>query len=117
MDYGSSGAGGDHGGSFGPVFPPAEPGIRSRVGNATKTMNTEKLCALLLLASAVASGQVPPAQGGGPRLRLPSPKLNFQNSPKFHDLIRAGNLYLSLSDALALALENNLDIELSRFSL
>jgi outer membrane protein TolC len=32
-------------------------------------------------------------------------------------LIRSGNLYLSLSDALALAIENNLDIELQRFSL
>jgi outer membrane protein TolC len=33
-----------------------------------------------------------------------------------HDLIRAGNLYLSQSDALALAIENNLDVELDRFS-
>jgi outer membrane protein TolC len=33
-----------------------------------------------------------------------------------HDLIRAGNLYLSQADALALAIENNLDVELDRFS-
>ena len=32
------------------------------------------------------------------------------------DLIRAGNLYLSQADALALAIENNLDVELDRFS-
>lgn len=42
---------------------------------------------------------------------------NLENSPRIHELIRAGNLYLSLSDALALAIENNLDIELQRFSL
>jgi outer membrane protein len=43
----------------------------------------------------------------------PSP-VNFDNSPRVHELIRAGNLYLSVSDALALAIENNLDVELSR---
>ena len=44
-------------------------------------------------------------------------QLNFRNSSRFHDLIRAGNLYLSLPDALALGIENNLDIELSRYNL
>jgi len=44
-------------------------------------------------------------------------RTDFANSARFHDLLRAGNLYLSLSDALALALENNLDIELDRYSL
>ena len=41
--------------------------------------------------------------------------LNFQNSQRIFDLMRAGQLYLSLDDAIALALENNLDIELERF--
>jgi outer membrane protein TolC len=48
-----------------------------------------------------------------PRLNFP---VNLQNSQRAHDLIRAGNLYLSLQDALALAIENNLDIELQRFA-
>ena len=30
--------------------------------------------------------------------------------------MRAGNIYLSLSDAIALAIENNLDIELERYT-
>jgi outer membrane protein len=47
----------------------------------------------------------------------PQQSLNFDNSQRIHDLIRAGNLYLSLQDALALAIENNLDIELQRFNL
>lgn len=41
--------------------------------------------------------------------------VNLANSPRLESLIRAGNLYLSLEDAIAVALENNLDIELSRY--
>jgi outer membrane protein len=41
--------------------------------------------------------------------------VNFQNSQRIFDLMRAGQLYLSLDDAIALAIENNLDIELERF--
>ena len=37
------------------------------------------------------------------------------NSRRTYELIRAGNLYLSLQDAIALALENNLDIEVARY--
>ena len=48
-----------------------------------------------------------------PRLNYP---VNLDNSTRVHDLLRAGNLYLSLQDALALAIENNLDIEFERFS-
>ncbi len=40
---------------------------------------------------------------------------NLSNSPRLESLIRAGNLYLSLEDTIALALENNLDIELARY--
>jgi outer membrane protein len=38
----------------------------------------------------------------------------FQNSERIFELMRAGLLYLSLADAIALALENNLDIEVER---
>ena len=40
-----------------------------------------------------------------------------ENSARVHELMRAGNLYLSLADALSLAIENNLDIELQRYLL
>lgn len=46
-----------------------------------------------------------------------SPQVSFQNSERVQQLMRAGNLYLSLQDALALAIENNLDIELQRYTL
>ncbi len=45
------------------------------------------------------------------------PAVAFTNSPRLGDLIRAGRLYLSLDDAVALAIENNLDIEYQRFNL
>jgi outer membrane protein len=40
---------------------------------------------------------------------------NFADSPRMDNLVRAGNIYLSLQDAIALALENNLDLELERY--
>jgi len=43
------------------------------------------------------------------------PSVSLNNSPRLETLIRAGKLYLSLADALALAIENNLDVELARF--
>jgi outer membrane protein len=62
-----------------------------------------KLPISLLVAAALAAGQT-----GAPD--------SLRNSQRVHDLIRGGNLYLSLQDALALAVENNLDIELQRYT-
>jgi outer membrane protein TolC len=39
------------------------------------------------------------------------------NSPRLEQLIRDGKLYLSLKDAIALALENNLDLAIARYNL
>jgi len=39
----------------------------------------------------------------------------FVDSPRIEKLMRAGVIYLSLRDAIALALENNLDIEVARY--
>jgi len=41
--------------------------------------------------------------------------INVSNSNRLDQLLRAGKLYLSLQDVIALALENNLDIELQRY--
>jgi outer membrane protein TolC len=46
----------------------------------------------------------------------PVPRISFEDSPRIDKLMRAGNIYLSLKDAIALALENNLDIEYARFN-
>lgn len=57
----------------------------------------------------------PRASEGG--VSRTGPPLNFRNTPRVHELIRAGGLYLSLADALELTIENNLDIELERYTL
>jgi outer membrane protein TolC len=43
-------------------------------------------------------------------------EVSFEDSPRMEKLMRAGVIYLSLRDAIALALENNLDIESVRYS-
>jgi len=44
-----------------------------------------------------------------------APPINISNSGRADQLVRAGNLYLSLADAIALALENNVDVEVARY--
>jgi outer membrane protein TolC len=46
---------------------------------------------------------------------VPAPQLT--NSPLLSQLIRDGKLYLSLKDAIRLALENNLDLAIARYNL
>jgi outer membrane protein TolC len=43
------------------------------------------------------------------------PPVDVSNSGRLDSLLRAGKLYLSMQDAIALALENNLDIEIQRY--
>jgi len=43
------------------------------------------------------------------------PPIDVSNSTRIDSLLRGGNLYLSLQDAIALALENNIDIEVERY--
>ena len=43
------------------------------------------------------------------------PAVNLTNSARLSGLIRSGSLYLSARDVVALALENNIDIEIQRY--
>jgi len=45
------------------------------------------------------------------------PKASFANSVRLTDLVKDGKIYLSLSDAIALVLENNYDIAIARYDL
>ncbi len=45
-----------------------------------------------------------------------APSLNLTNSPRLENLIRDGKIYLSLNDAIALAIENNLDLAYFRYN-
>jgi len=76
-----------------------------------------------LAAQSQAQAQNQPISIGRPQLPLglrsyapPSiPEIRLGNSNRLSSLIRAGNLYLSVQDALALAIENNLDLEIDRY--
>ena len=45
------------------------------------------------------------------------PKASFANSVRLTDLVKDGKIYLSLSDAIAIALENNYDLAIARYDL
>ena len=52
----------------------------------------------------------------GPYRPRPVPPTSQYNSARLESLLRAGNLYLTIQDAIALALENNLDIQIQRYA-
>jgi outer membrane protein TolC len=51
-----------------------------------------------------------------PYMPSDAPPLNLNNSPRLQSVIRDGKLYLSLQDAIALAIENNLDLAYFRYN-
>ena len=53
----------------------------------------------------------------GPYTQREIPQPDVANSPKIDQLMREGKIYLSMDDAVALALENNLDIAIQRYNL
>jgi len=64
--------------------------------------------------------RIDPSTGGlgwltRPYQRRQIPAINLANTDRLQQLVRAGNLYLSGQDVIALALENNLDIEIQRY--
>jgi outer membrane protein len=61
-----------------------------------------------------------PQKSGAPSLirpytAPPVPPIRLNNSGRLASLIRAGKLYLSVEDAIALAIENNLGLEIDRY--
>lgn len=77
----------------------------------------------LALCVSAASAQEVPSTVSRPQVMVPirnymAPTVapaRLANSPRLYTLIRAGNLYLSAEDALALAIENNLGLEIARY--
>jgi outer membrane protein len=85
-------------------------------------MTTRKILVLLLFASLAAPTQAADIPGGWARFSRPwrptsVPSPNWNNTSRYADLLKAGQLYLSLHDAIAIAVENNLDVELQRYNL
>jgi outer membrane protein len=81
------------------------------------------MCAFLLLSSSALAQnavRIEPAKGGFGWLSHPYqprtvPPINLANSSRLESLVRAGNLYLSAQDVVALAIENNIDVEVQRY--
>jgi outer membrane protein len=87
-----------------------------------KCHKTISSLAVLSLVAAQCSAQTVPEveRPHGPlliRSYLPATAspVNLSNSDHLHSLIRAGRLYLTVQDAIALAIENNLDLEVDRY--
>ena len=87
---------------------------------------TSMLCAYATLAATTAVAQNAPGfnitlpKSNNPLsayapTHVPAPVLS--NSPRLSDLIKDGKLYLSLKDAISLALENNLDLAIARYNI
>jgi outer membrane protein len=78
---------------------------------------------VLLLSGCVAAQNeisMRPATGGLGALTHPyqagsAPAIRLENSSRLASLVRAGNLYLSAQDVVALAIENNIDVEIQRY--
>ena len=51
-----------------------------------------------------------------PYMAVDVPQIRLADSQRLGSLLKAGKLYLTAQDAIALALENNVDIEVSRYS-
>jgi len=85
--------------------------------NSLRPLVATTVAALLCMPAGFA--QDVPKPSGPPVIRnyrLPDiPAVNLANSGRLDALVKAGKIYLSLDDAIALALENNLDIEISRY--
>jgi outer membrane protein len=92
------------------------------MANRLQTTVLTLFVSLLPAANASAQSEIsvqPPARGvrwlTRPYQARRVPEIRLTNSPRLNDLIRAGNLYLTAPDVVALAIENNIDVEVQRY--
>src|SRR5437763_4872385 len=114
-----------------------------QVPRPISAVTSHVICALLIATCALAQQPPPPSIAPAPQPSPPSPVhlrdysqprsafpkflqpytprplefSNLGNSPRIDTLMRDGKIYLSIDDAVALALENNLDLEIARYNL
>jgi outer membrane protein len=80
-----------------------------------KKISVVFLCLLLLAPEAVPAEMFDWLKQ--PYVEHPFAPVDLSNSPLIRQLLRAGNIYLSLPDAIRLAVQNNLDIQLERYGM
>jgi len=96
--------------------------VRAQVFDMNYRKTLSAFAVLTLLASQC-DAQAPPQNVEKPhgpllvRSYQPAaiPPVNLGNSDHLHSLIRAGKLYLTVQDAIALTIENNLDLDVDRY--
>ncbi len=92
--------------------------MSSRLQIAVLTLFVPLLFAPLVSAQSEISVQSPTGRLGWlthPYEASSVPPIRLTNSARLNDLIRAGNLYLTAQDVVALAIENNIDVEVQRY--
>ena len=87
----------------------------ARLAVFTSLLTTAAMCQNLKVDYGKPRGHFPDPIG--PYIGRTVPEPSLANSPRLTDLIKNGELMLSLDDAIALALENNLDLAISRYNL
>jgi len=91
----------------------------SVLGGVMAVCHTPCACGQQVVSTAPALVSYRPTSVGahilGPYLSPSVPESSLANSPRLHELIRNGKMQLSLQDALALAIDNNLDIVVARY--
>ena len=94
--------------------PPGRPSASS----TTKQLLACALCATITYAQQSAIAPVRLTNNAVIRPYLPPgiPEIRSQNSSRLPTLIRAGAIYLTAQDAIALAIENNIDLEVARYN-
>lgn len=85
--------------------------------NASRQVVAVMLCAGLAIPALAAETPGGWANFSRPWRASPVPAPNWSNTSRYADLLKAGQLYLSLRDAIAIAVENNLDVEMQRYNL
>jgi outer membrane protein len=85
------------------------------------TRAIKQTAALLCLTTLAWAQDIQPIRSQAPIIVRPYlpvtvPPIRLANSERLSQLVRAGMLYLTTQDAIALALENNIDIEVSRYN-
>ena len=100
----------------------AAPGLSFGFSRNARKWMAAGLCYLWPVSLVLAQQEaIEPVRPSAPILWRPYlapdvPPVRLSNSGRLHDLVRAGILYLTARDAIALALENNIDLEVARYT-
>jgi outer membrane protein TolC len=93
--------------------------LAPRVPRRVLAVGLSWLCSFSLLPAQQAS--IEPVRPSAPMVWRPYlstevPPVRLANSSRLRELVRAGKLYLTVQDAIALAMENNIDVEVARYN-